>query len=62
VERNERLKTMQQGVLKAQNLLEQIRVLPNNLREGNVMQELFRQAYALDSFPKTVLEDIRLGN
>jgi hypothetical protein len=62
--RNERLKNFEQVVLKPHNLLEQLRISPNDLPRQQVpsIYDLFAQAQMDDSLPKKSLQAIRRGD
>jgi len=60
---DERLKNMEQVVLKPYNLPEQLRTSANDMPEQDVpsITDLFTQAYMDDPLPKKILEAIRQG-
>ena len=62
-EGDERLKNMEQVVLKPHNLPEQLRILASDTLEGQVpsISDLFTQAYKDDPLPNKILEAIRQG-
>jgi hypothetical protein len=60
---DERLKNMEQVVLKPHNLLEQLRISANETPGQGVplISDLFTQAYSTDPLPNRILEAIRQG-
>jgi hypothetical protein len=60
---DERLKNMEQDVLKPHNLPEQLRISANDMLECQVprISDLFTQAYRDDLLPNKILEAIRQG-
>jgi hypothetical protein len=60
---DERLKNMEQVVLKPQNLPEQLRISANGIPESPVplISDLFIQAYRDNPLPNKILEAIRQG-
>jgi hypothetical protein len=60
---DERLKNMEQVVLKPHNLPEQLRISANEMpgQEVPLISDLFAQAYMDDPLPKKILEAIRQG-
>ena len=61
---DERLKNMEQVVLKPHKLPEQLRTLANDLpvQERPSVSDLFNQAYQDDLLPDKILKAIREGN
>jgi len=58
---DERLKTMEQVVLKPQNLPEQLRILANDLTKAHSVQEQLRDASEYDNLVRRILEVVRRG-
>jgi hypothetical protein len=58
---DERLKTMEQVVLKPENLPEQLRILANDLKEIRPIQEQLGNAVREDDFVQRVLAAVRKG-
>jgi len=58
---DERLKNMEQVVLKPHNLPEQLRISANDMPEQDFpsINDLFTRAYMDDPLPKKILEAIR---
>jgi hypothetical protein len=56
---DETLKTMEQVVLKPENLPEELQILANDLRNGEAITGQFRDTYTQDSVPSRVLRAIR---
>jgi len=59
---DERLETMEQVVLKPQNLPEQLRILANDLIRVRSVQEQLREASEQDNFTKKILDAVRRGS
>jgi hypothetical protein len=58
---DERLKTMEQVVLKSENLPEQLRVLASDLRKACTIHEQLGHATKDDDFVRKILEAVRQG-
>ena len=58
---DERLKTMEQVVLKPQNLPEQLRILANDLAKARPIQERLKEASDQDSLVGRILDAVRQG-
>jgi len=58
---DERLKTMEQVVLKPENLPEQLRILANDLKEIRPIQEQLGNATREDDLVQRILEAVRKG-
>jgi hypothetical protein len=58
---DERLKTMEQVVIKPQNLPEQLQILANDLTKTHSVQEQLREASEQDNLTRSILDAVRQG-
>jgi hypothetical protein len=58
---DERLKTMEQVVRKPQNLLEQLRILADDLTKARLVQEQLREASEQDNLVRRILDAVSQG-